>query len=75
MEDKVPYFLNQGYVLVSVNYRLSPFLVQLDKPERIKHPDHIKDLAHAVRWVYDHIGEYGGNRNQMAIIFFRNKNQ
>ena len=48
-----PKFLNDnGVVFVSANYRLSP---------AAKHPDHINDVAAAVRWVYDHAAEFGGS--------------
>ena len=46
-----PKFLNEnGIVLVSVNYRLSP---------AVTHPAHIRDVAAAVRWVHDHAAEIG----------------
>ena len=48
-----PKFLNeQGIVFVAANYRLSP---------AVTHPAHIKDVAAAVRWVYDHAAEFGGS--------------
>lgn len=68
MADKVPFFDKLGYILVSVNYRLSPFPLELSNPNRLKHPTHVEDVAAAVRWVYNNIDEYGGDRNKIAIM-------
>jgi acetyl esterase/lipase len=55
-----PKFLNDnGVVFVSANYRLSP---------AVKHPAHINDVASAVRWVYDHAGEFGGSRDKIVVM-------
>lgn len=43
-----------GYGTVSVNYSLYP---------NAKFPQYLKDVAHAVKFVFDHIKEYGGSRN------------
>ena len=43
-----------GYGAVSVNYSLYP---------NTKFPQYIKDVAQAVRFVFDHIKEYGGSKN------------
>lgn len=52
------FFSNAGYLLVSVNYRLSP---------AAKHPDHIQDVAKAVAWVHDHIAKHGGDPEQIYL--------
>ncbi len=55
-----PKFLNeQGIVFVAANYRLSP---------AVTHPAHIKDVAAAVRWVYDHAAEFGGSPKKIVIM-------
>ncbi len=55
-----PKFLNeQGIVLVSANYRLSP---------DVTHPAHIRDVAAAVRWVYDHAAEFGGSPQKIVVM-------
>ncbi len=55
-----PKFLNDnGVVFVSANYRLSP---------AAKHPDHINDVAAAVRWVYDHAAEFGSSPNKIVVM-------
>jgi len=55
-----PQFLNEhGTVFVSANYRLSP---------EATHPAHIKDVAAAVRWVYDHAAEFGGSPKKIVVM-------
>ncbi|MBQ4517503.1 MAG: alpha/beta hydrolase [Clostridia bacterium] len=44
------YLSEQGVAFVSINYRLYP---------QAMYPQFICNAAEAVRWVYDHIGEYG----------------
>src|SRR4030095_14455766 len=43
---------NQGFAVLSVEYRLSP---------KVKSPAYIEDAAAAVAWVFKHISEYGGS--------------
>jgi len=51
-------FVEHGYGVVSVNYRLSP---------AVKFPAHIEDVARAFRWIYDKIGQYGGDRERLFV--------
>ena len=51
-------YTDLGIIVVSVNYRLSPDYT---------HPAHVKDLAMAMHWISNHIGEYGGNTKNMAL--------
>jgi acetyl esterase/lipase len=69
IREKDTFFLENGYVFVSVNYRLSPPCppCDTDNPDRIKHPAHVEDTAYALRWVYDHIAEYGGDPNRIVL--------
>jgi acetyl esterase/lipase len=48
----------QGWVCVSINYRLSP---------RSTFPDQIVDVKRAIAWVKAHIAEYGGDPGFVAI--------
>ena len=48
----------RGWVCVSISYRLSP---------RSTWPDHIVDVKRALAWVKEHIAEYGGDPNFVAI--------
>lgn len=67
MDNKRALFASLGYLLVSVNYRLSPAVYSTD-PNRVKFPIHHEDIADAIRWVYDSIAVYGGNRDKMALL-------
>lgn len=68
IENKVNLFRRLDYVFVSINYRLSPFPFEINNPNRIMYPVHNQDIADAIRWVYDNIGEYGGNSNKIALL-------
>lgn len=57
-KDHGMFYSDHGIVLVSVNYRLGPKDV---------HPAQAVDTAAAVKWVYEHIGEYGGDKNNLYI--------
>lgn len=60
LQSAVGHFLaSQGFVAVLPNYRLSP---------RVRHPEHILDVARAVRWTRDHIAEHGGNPDQIFVL-------
>lgn len=52
------HLVERGWVCVSINYRLSP---------RSTWPDHIIDVKRALSWTKDHIGEYGGDPDWIAI--------
>jgi acetyl esterase/lipase len=47
---------SRGVVVVLPNYRLSP---------KVKHPEHVKDVARAFAWTHAHAKEYGGRPDQM----------
>jgi acetyl esterase/lipase len=47
-----------GWICVAINYRLSP---------RSTWPDQIVDVKRALAWTKEHIGEYGGDPNWIAI--------
>jgi acetyl esterase/lipase len=47
-----------GWVCVAINYRLSP---------RSTWPDHIVDVKRALAWTKEHIAEYGGDPEWIAI--------
>jgi arylformamidase len=56
---KARHFVAAGWVLVSVNYRLSP---------PAKHPDHVRDVARAIAWVDDRIADHGGDRERIYLM-------
>lgn len=48
----------QGFAVVSPNYRLSP---------KVKNPAYIEDAAEAVAWTVKHIAEYGGDPAKVYV--------
>jgi acetyl esterase/lipase len=51
-------FVQKGYIVVIPDYAKYP---------DVKFPEFVKDGAKAVSWVYDHIGQYGGNAKNLYI--------
>ena len=58
-DSHVPYFTGQGFVYVSINYRLAP-----DDP----FPAFMEDAAAAVAFVHREIGRYGGDPNNIFLM-------
>jgi acetyl esterase/lipase len=48
----------QGWLCVAINYRLAP---------RDPFPAHVIDVKRAIAWIREHIEEYGGNPDYIAI--------
>jgi arylformamidase len=57
--NKATFFTSHEYIFVSINYRLSP---------AVQHPTNVQDVASAISFVYQHIAEYGGDPNRIALI-------
>lgn len=51
-------FASQGIGVAAISYRLFP---------QVKHPEHIRDVARAFRWVKENIKSYGGNDEQVFV--------
>lgn len=51
-------FARHGIALVCPNYRLSP---------KVKHPEHVRDIARAFAWTYRNIDRYGGCPSELFI--------
>ncbi len=47
-----------GWVCVAINYRLSP---------RARFPDHLIDCKLALKWIREHIAEYGGDPGRVVV--------
>lgn len=58
-EEKAAFFTREGFVYVSLNYRLSP---------KAAHPAHIEDVAAGVAWVGSHVAEHGGDPRRIAVM-------
>ncbi len=56
---KAKSFTSQGYIYISINYRLSP---------DHQFPAHAQDVAHAFSWVKNHIQEYGGDPEKIYLM-------
>jgi arylformamidase len=52
-------FMDKGYVFVSTNYRLLP---------NVDMETIVRDVAKSIRWVHDHIAEYGGDPNRLVVM-------
>ncbi|MCF6298153.1 MAG: alpha/beta hydrolase [Flavobacteriaceae bacterium] len=68
LQNKINLFRELGYILVSINYRLSPYPYETTNPNRIKYPDHTIDVTDALKWVYKNIDQYGGNNTKIALL-------
>jgi acetyl esterase/lipase len=55
---KPQWFMDKGFVFVSVNYRLLP---------AVDMGTLIRDVAKSFRWVEDHVGEYGGDPKRVLV--------
>lgn len=61
-----PALLKEGYTVVSINYRLTGILDE--GAEKIPHPAQIEDCAAAIKWVTEHIQQYGGDPDQIVLL-------
>jgi arylformamidase len=59
VQSKPQAFVDKGFVFVATNYR---FLPNVDM-EAI-----VRDIAKSIRWVHDHIAEYGGDPNRLLVM-------
>lgn len=62
LDPKPGFFTHElGFLLVSINYRLLP---------EGRYPTNAQDVANALAWVHAHIGEYGGDPDQIFLMGF-----
>lgn len=64
MAAKAALFNRHGWILVSVNYRLT----RAGDPDSAHFPDHYEDVAAALAWVEEHIAEHGGDAAHLALL-------
>ena len=68
VHHKATLFTDEGYIFVSVNYRLSPFPVELANKNRITFPDHPNDVGEAIAWLHKNIEKYNGDNQNFFLI-------
>jgi acetyl esterase/lipase len=56
---RVRLFTDAGFVYVSIDYRLVP---------SVRIEDELVDVEHAIKWVSDHIGDYGGDGGNIQLF-------
>src|SRR5437764_2877275 len=59
VQRKPQAFTEKGFVFVSTNYRLLP---------NVDMGTIVRDVAKAIRWVHDHIAEYGGDPDRLLVM-------
>lgn len=59
VQIKPKIFNDKGLVFVSTNYRLLP---------NVEMETIFRDIAKSIRWVHDHIAEYGGDPNRLLVM-------
>ncbi|CAN5495444.1 alpha/beta hydrolase [soil metagenome] len=59
VENKLKHWLSQGWIVVSVNYRMLPEAMAYAQAQ---------DVAEAVRWVQGHAQDWGGDRNKIILM-------
>ena len=64
MRDKVALFNRKGWILVSVNYRLTT----VGDPSSARFSDHYDDVGAALAWIEDNIADYGGDAGRLALL-------
>lgn len=63
-ERLVNYFINKGYVLACINFRL---LMNEESPGAT-YKDQASDIAAAIKWLHENIEKYDGNPNEMVLF-------
>jgi len=56
---KPNFFVEEGYLFISVNHRLTP---------SAWFPAHLKDLASSISWVMENAGHYGGDTTNIFLM-------
>ena len=58
-DNKRNFFINNGFIFVSVNYRLTP---------DVMYPQHSLDVAKAFTFILENINSYGGDKKQTFVM-------
>lgn len=59
VQNKLAHWLPQGYIFVSLNYRLTPQAMAYEQAQ---------DAAKALRWVQEHAHDWGGRRDKLILM-------
>ncbi len=59
VQIKPQFFVDKGFVFVSINYRLLP---------AVDMATIVRDVAKAAHWVHDHIAKYGGDPKRVLVM-------
>lgn len=59
VQKKPQFFMDNGFVFVSTNYRLLP---------SVDMGTIVGDIARSIRWVHDHIADYGGDPKRLLVM-------
>ena len=61
-------FAKEGIAFASIGHRLSAATWKIPtQTSGVKHPAHVKDLALAFKWIYDHASTYGYSREKIYV--------
>ena len=61
-------FAKEGIAVAAIGHRLSSCVfVDSTRTTGVKHPVHVRDVATAFHWLYDHAKEYGYNADNIFI--------
>jgi len=67
MADKVALFESEGWVLASVNYRLSPTAATTD-PEAVRYPLHNEDVTAAIVWLRERAATWNADPGHILVF-------
>jgi acetyl esterase/lipase len=67
MADKVALFAAEGWVLASVNYRLSPREATTD-PDAVRYPVHNQDVAAALSWLRERAATWNADPARLLVF-------
>ena len=66
--DLAEKFVRKGIAVAVMSYRLSPGTWADPRFDTgIQHPEHIRDVASAFSWLYQHASEYGYSKNDIFV--------
>lgn len=59
VEPKTSWFNRNGYLVASINYRLSP---------AVRHPSHVEDVCRAIAWLQENVDAHGGDPDRLILL-------